>query len=115
MRNDGPATSAAAWAGAIVRLDPQDRARVLGKLLGFVGPLALAVLGDGAFAKYLRFARKAFVPVTLEDASRATAGQIHELLRYVQQSHPAMVRERSRSFFTCQVVHNAVSVAPTTT
>lgn len=107
MRKDVPRVSAAAWASAIVRLDAQDRARVLGKLLGFVGPLALAVLGDGAFAKYLRFARKAFVPVTLEDASRATVGQIHELLRYVQQSHPAVVLERLSVTRKCPVTNPA--------
>jgi len=90
MRNDGGSMNPAAWARAIVKLDVAERARVLGKLLGFVGPLAMAVLGDGAFAKYLRFARKAFVPVTLEDASRATVGQIQELLRYLQQSHPGV-------------------------
>lgn len=88
MRNDGSAANPAAWAGAIVRLDVRERARVLGRLLGFVGPLALAVIGGGAFAKYLRFARKAFVPLTVEDAGRATVGQIQELLRYVTQSHP---------------------------
>ena len=78
----------AAWADAIASLDVRERARVLGKLLGFVGPLALAVLGDGVFAKYLSFARRAFVPVTMEDAARATVNQIHELVRYLQQSHP---------------------------
>ena len=80
------------WADAIVRLDVQERARVLGTLLGFVGPLALAVLGGGSFAKYLRFARKAIVPVTLEDAARATVTQIQELVRYVQQSNPSVLR-----------------------
>jgi hypothetical protein len=88
------AISPAAWARDIVQLDVKDRARVLGKLLGFVGPLALAVVGDGAFAKYLRFARKAFVPVTLEDAARATLGQIYDLVRYVQQSHPGILDRR---------------------
>ena len=83
----------AAWAGAISRLDVRKRARVLGKLLGLVGPLALAVLGDRAFAKYLRFARTAFVPVTVEDAAHTTASQIFELVSYLQQSHPhAIVR-----------------------
>jgi len=62
-----------------------------GKLLGFVGPLALAVVGGGAFARYVRFARKAFVPVTMEDAARATVSQIQELVRYVLQSHPGVI------------------------
>ena len=90
MRNDGAVLNPAAWAGAIVRLDVRDRAGVLGRLLGLVGPLAMAVLGGGAFAKYLPFARKAFVPVTLEDAARATVSDIQELARYVQQSHPGV-------------------------
>jgi hypothetical protein len=88
MRPDDERTAPAAWAGAIVRLDVTERARVLGHLLGLVGPLAMAVLGGGAFAKYVRVARKAFVPVTLEDAARATWSEIHELVRYLQQSHP---------------------------
>lgn len=53
MRNDDVSMNPAAWAGAIVKLDVRDRARVLGRLLGLVGPLALAVLGGGVFAKYL--------------------------------------------------------------
>lgn len=91
MRNDDTTPTTAAWAGNIAKLDAPERARVLGRLLGFVGPLALAVLGGGAFAKYLRFARNAIVPVTLEDAARATASQIHEIVRYLQQSHPEVV------------------------
>jgi hypothetical protein len=83
--------SPSAWARAIVRLDLQDRARVLGKLLGLVGPLALAALGKGAFAKYLRFARSGLVPVTMEDAARATVSQVQELVRYVLQSHPGVI------------------------
>lgn len=93
MRHDVSVTTPAAWAGAIVRLDVRDRARVMGRLLGFVGPLAMAVIGDGAFAKYLRFARKAFVPVTLDDAARTTVVQIQELVRYVRQSHPEVMPE----------------------
>jgi hypothetical protein len=98
-RNGSPTMNSAAWAVAIVRLDVQERARVLGRLLGLVGPLALAVLGDGAFAKYLRFARQAFVPVTVEDAGRATLSQIQEVLRYVRQSHPEI---RPRGGFELQ-------------
>ena len=68
MSTEGSTMTPAAWAGTIARLDVQNRARVLGKLLGFVGPLALAVLGNGAFAKYVFSARKPFVPVSSEDA-----------------------------------------------
>lgn len=88
MRDENSTMNDGAWARAIVRLDLPERARVLGRLLGFVGPLALAVVGDGAFAGYLPHARTAFVPVTVDDAERATASQIQDVLRYVQQSHP---------------------------
>jgi hypothetical protein len=103
MRDDGSTTTPAAWAGAIVRLDVQDRARVLGRLLGFVGPLALGVLGGGAFAKYLSFARRAIVPVTVEDAARVTVNQIHELVRYLQQSHPGIILRRQSVAQECAV------------
>jgi hypothetical protein len=94
VRRDNHPTTAQ-WAGAIVRLDARERARVLGHLLGLVGPLALAVLGGGAFAKYVRVARKKFVPVSLEDAARATWSEVHELVRNLQQSHPkAMAQMR---------------------
>jgi hypothetical protein len=94
MHNNGSSETPAVWAGAIVRLDVEDRARVLARLLGFVGPLALGVLGGGAFAKYLRFARRAIVPVTVEDAARVTVSQMHELVRYLQQSHPGIILGR---------------------
>lgn len=93
MRNDDALMTTAAWAGAIARLDVRERARVLGRLLGLVGPLALAVLGGGVFAKYLRFARQRLVPVAVEDAARTTASQIQELVRYVRQSHPELMPE----------------------
>ncbi len=94
MRNDDAVMNHAALAGAIVRLDVRERARVLGRLLGLVGPLALAVLAGGVFAKYLRFARHRLVPVAVEDAGRATVNQIQELVRYVRQSHPEVMSER---------------------
>lgn len=94
MRHDDAVMNPAAWAAAIVRLEVKERARVLGRLLGHVGPLALAVLGGGVFAKYLRFARQRLVPVAVEDAGRATVSQIQELVRYVRQSHPEIMSER---------------------
>jgi hypothetical protein len=63
----------------------------LGSLLGSVGPLALAVVGGGVFAKYLRHARWAEIPVSLEDAARATSSQVYELVRYVEQSNPHLI------------------------
>ena len=75
-------------AASFDRLDIRRRARMLGRLLASVGPLALAVIGGGAFAKYATHARWPEIPVSIEDAARATSGQIHELVRYIEQSNP---------------------------
>src|ERR1700681_5115586 len=99
-QRDGPAAPAAdaeipakalesvptIMASAFGKLDLERRARLLGRLLGSVGPLALAVVGGGAFAKYLRNARWPEIPISLEDAAHATSSQVHELVRYVEQS-----------------------------
>jgi hypothetical protein len=77
-------------AEAFVRLSLRQRARMLGRLLASVGPLALAVVGGGAFAKYVAQARWAEIPVSIEDAARATSGQVYEVVRYVQQSNPQL-------------------------
>jgi len=77
-------------AGAFGRLNVRLRAQMLGRLLASVGPLALAVVGGGAFAKYVTQARWPQIPVSLADAARATPGQVHELVRYVQQSNPQL-------------------------
>jgi hypothetical protein len=53
--------------------------------------LALAVVGGGVFAKYLRNAGWPEVPVSFEDAARATSSQVHDLVRYVEQSNPHLV------------------------
>jgi hypothetical protein len=77
-------------AASFDRLDIRQRARMLGRLLASVGPLALAVVGGGAFAKYATHARWAEIPVSIEDAARATSGQIHELVRCIEQSNPQL-------------------------
>ena len=78
-------------AGAFDRLNIRQRARMLGRLLASVGPLALAVVGGGAFAKYVAQARWPEIPVSIEDAARATSDQVYELVRYVQQSNPQLL------------------------
>jgi hypothetical protein len=78
-------------AGAFDRLNIRQRARMLGRLLASVGPLALAVVGGGAFAKYVAQARWPEIPVSVEDAARATSDQVYELVRYVQQSNPQLL------------------------
>jgi hypothetical protein len=82
-----PVSVAALVADAFGRLNVAARARMLGRLLAAVGSLALAVVGGGAFAKYNVHKGAAEIPVTREDAARATATQVYELVRYVQQSN----------------------------
>ena len=78
-------------ASAFGKLDLERRARLLGRLLGSVGPLALAVVGGGVFAKYLRNAGWPEVPISFEDAARATSSQVQDLVRYAEQSNPHLV------------------------
>lgn len=77
-------------AGSFERLNIRSRARMLGRLLASVGPLALAVVGGGAFAKYVSMARWPEIPVSFDDAARATSTQVYELVRYVEQSNPQL-------------------------
>jgi hypothetical protein len=85
------ASVSAVIASAFGKLNLERRVRLLGRLLGSVGPLALAVVGGGVFAKYLRNARWPEVPISLEDAARATSSQVHDLVRYAEQSNPHLV------------------------
>jgi len=71
------------------------RARLLGRLLASVGPLALKVVGGGVFAKYVRHARSPGIPVSFEDAVRTTSTQVCDLVHYVEQSNPNVVEELS--------------------
>ena len=75
------------------KFDAALRARLLARLLASVGPLALKVVGGGVFAKYVRHARSPEIPVSLEDAARATSSQVRDLVRYVEQSDPNQVEE----------------------
>lgn len=78
-------------ASTLGKLDLKQRAPLLGRLLGSVGPLALAVIGGGVFAKFLPNARLPVVPVSFEDAALATSSQVYELVRYVEQSNPNLL------------------------
>jgi hypothetical protein len=80
-------------AGAFDRLNLRHRARLLGRLLASVGPLAMTVVGGGAFAKYVAQARWPEIPVSLDDAARATGEQVYEIVRYVQQSNPQVLNQ----------------------
>jgi hypothetical protein len=87
---DGAPSLPAIVASTFDRLNIRLRARMLGRLLASVGPLALAVVGGGAFAKYVTQARWPEIPVSFEDAARATSSQIYDIVRYVQQSNPQL-------------------------
>lgn len=89
---------AARMADAFGALTLRSRARMLGRLLASVSSFALAVVGGGAFAKYLGQAGLAEVRVSFEDAARATWEQVYDLVRYVQQSDPDAL-ERVRDEF----------------
>jgi hypothetical protein len=79
-------------AGSFARLRLAQRVRVLRRLLMPVGPMALAVLGGGAFAKFVGQARRPRMSVSLEDAARVTPNQVFELVRYVEQSDPQVLQ-----------------------
>jgi hypothetical protein len=89
----GAATLPAIIAGAFERINIRLRARMLGRLLASAGPIALTVVGGGVFAKYAAQARWPVIPVSFADAARATSGQVHELVRYLQQSNPQLVSQ----------------------
>ena len=80
-------------AGTFGKFDIAVRARLLARLLASVGPLALKVVSGGAFAKYVRHARSPEIPISLEDAARATSSQVRDLVHYVEQSNPKQVEE----------------------
>ena len=82
-------------ARSFVKFDIALRARLLGRLLASVGPLALKVVGGGVFAKYVRHARSPEIRVSFEDAARATSTQVRDLVHYVEQSNPNLVEELS--------------------
>ena len=74
-------------AGAFAKLGLAQRVRILRRLLMPVGPLALAVLGGGAFVKFAVEAHWPRMSISLADAARVTSGQVFELVRYVEQSN----------------------------
>jgi len=90
QRHDASPALPVIVAACFDRLALRQRARMLGRLLASVGPLALAVVGGGAFAKYAAFARLPEVPVSLEDAALATSAQVQEIVRYIEQSNPQL-------------------------
>jgi hypothetical protein len=80
-------------AGVFAKLRIAQRVRVLRRLLMSVGPMALAVLGSGAFAKFVVEARWPRMSISLDDAARITSSQMFELVRYVEQSNPQALQQ----------------------
>ena len=88
---------------AFSSLDVGARATIVGGLLASVGPLALAVVASGAFAKYVRYARSPRVPVSPDDAALITPNQIAEVVRYVRQSNPKCFERVLLSDLSCPI------------
>jgi hypothetical protein len=80
-------------AGVFTKLRLAQRALVLRRLLIPIGPMALAVLGGGAFVKFMEQARWSRLSVSLDDAARVTSSQVFDLVRYVEQSDPGVLQE----------------------
>jgi hypothetical protein len=85
-------TSVSIIASALDRLNISERARMLGRLLASVGPLGLAVVAGGAFAKYVTQSRLPDISVSIEDAAHTTRSQLSDVVRYIQQSDPQLFR-----------------------
>ena len=78
---------------AIVEAGPNQRASLLSRLLVAVGPLALAVIADGVFAKYLLKARGKEFAISVDDATSATWTQVFDVVQYVMQADPRFVQQ----------------------
>lgn len=63
------------------------RRTIVALLLGVAGPLALAALADGRFARFLLRSTDA-VRVSLDEARRLTEGQVLALARYAWEASP---------------------------
>jgi hypothetical protein len=66
------------------------RQKILGCLLGVAGPLALASLAGGEFARFLLRSPSDAFRVTLGEARRLTEGQVLALARYAWEASPGV-------------------------
>jgi hypothetical protein len=98
-------------ASAFGKLNLKRRAHILGLLLGSVGPLALAVIADGAYFKYFRYARSPEVPVSFEDAALASSTQVYDLVRYAEQSNPRLVDDLLAALMQDGMTMTAIGVS----
>ena len=78
----------------VARLIAESPVRVKQKLvaclLGVAGPLALASLADGRFARLLVRPPAQSLAVSLEEARRLTEGQLLSIASYAWQASPAV-------------------------
>lgn len=63
------------------------RRRIVALLVGVAGPLALAALADGRFARFMLRSTDA-VRISLDEARRLTEGQVLALARYAWEARP---------------------------
>lgn len=63
------------------------RRKIVALLVGVAGPLALAALADGRFARFMLRSSDA-VRVSLDEARRLTEGQVLALARYAWEARP---------------------------
>lgn len=70
---------------------PPLRARLLTTLLQPVGPLALAAIGAGAFARLLPTTRWHTVEVGPDDVQQIHAQQVLDLVHYLEQKSPELL------------------------
>lgn len=64
------------------------RRRIVSMLVGVAGPLALAALADGRFARFLLQSTSEAIKVSFEDVRRLTEGQVLALARYAWEASP---------------------------
>jgi hypothetical protein len=64
------------------------RRRIVALLVGAAGPLALAALADGRFARFLLRSSTDAVRIPLDEARRLTEGQVLALARYAWEARP---------------------------
>lgn len=64
------------------------RRKLVACLLGVAGPLALAALADGRFARFLLRSPTEALVVSLEEARRLTESQVLALARYAWEASP---------------------------
>lgn len=64
------------------------RGKIVALLIGAAGPLALAALADGRFARFLLHSSSGALRVSLDEARRLSEGHVLALARYVWQASP---------------------------